>query len=377
MKKKRKPKKKNQKIEKTEIIENEKELTKDSETEEQPKEVKKKNKKEKKEEKKIKKTKKKRKKSSLTLALEICALLISLAIIVFLFLPKKAGNVSNSPLKKTSTSENFSKKTKESREEKLETKEVEEIPEKIDSSNWQKYTNKYYGFEIKYNPNWNQVQTEKINQEKNWVARFNFRKKETTENDNYLGFDVSLYDIQKTKELKETEEFPKIKEATDLNAKVCETIGNHLKENSGYSAEEIFIPPNNNCYESSLFYTLTGENYTYTISPVFKNIPGKEIDLKKQILKDFPEFFASAATFNLIEIQRAKPIVKPRTPSAPKPVFYAKVGGRMVCNKKNDHPKKSKQNKKRHLDMECCLDPDEYPNPWCSYDSNKYGKYLK
>ncbi|HRZ95721.1 MAG TPA: hypothetical protein P5262_04130 [Candidatus Moranbacteria bacterium] len=64
------------------------------------------------------------------------------------------------------------------------------------------------------------------------------------------------------------------------------------------------------------------------------------------------------------------------TKRAPMPVVFAMKGGRRVCNRKNDHPSKSKQNKKGHMDMECCLDPDETPNPHCYYSLEKYGKYL-
>lgn len=51
--------------------------------------------------------------------------------------------------------------------------------------------------------------------------------------------------------------------------------------------------------------------------------------------------------------------------------------GLRVCAKSNDKPSKSDKNKKGHMDMECCLDPDEIPNPNCYYDPKKYGKYLK
>lgn len=51
--------------------------------------------------------------------------------------------------------------------------------------------------------------------------------------------------------------------------------------------------------------------------------------------------------------------------------------GRMVCAKKNDHPSKSNIHKKGHMDMECCLDPDEIPNPHCYYGAAKYQKLLK
>ncbi len=79
------------------------------------------------------------------------------------------------------------------------------------------------------------------------------------------------------------------------------------------------------------------------------------------------------------EKRKAATLASKRKPAirAPKPYVFDKDSlGRMVCNKKNDHPGKSDQNKKKHMDMECCLDPDEIPNPNCYYDPGKYGKYL-
>lgn len=89
---------------------------------------------------------------------------------------------------------------------------------------------------------------------------------------------------------------------------------------------------------------------------------------------------ASGLTLPVPEpIERSKePQVKSVVPrvSAPMPAVFAVVNGRLVCSKKNDHPSKSKKGKGRHMDMECCLDPDEYPNPNCHYSKEKYGKYL-
>lgn len=62
--------------------------------------------------------------------------------------------------------------------------------------------------------------------------------------------------------------------------------------------------------------------------------------------------------------------------SAPMPADFKRVGGRLVCSKSHDKPGKSKKGKGKHMDMECCLDPDEYPNPHCYYPLEKYGKYL-
>jgi hypothetical protein len=62
--------------------------------------------------------------------------------------------------------------------------------------------------------------------------------------------------------------------------------------------------------------------------------------------------------------------------SAKVPYAFVVAGGKRVCNKKNDHPSKSDKNKGKHMDMECCLDPDEIPNPHCYYNPAKYGKYM-
>lgn len=95
-----------------------------------------------------------------------------------------------------------------------------------------------------------------------------------------------------------------------------------------------------------------------------------------EISDQFPEFYSIVSTLNPIEIVRPKPVPPKPKITAPFLVTYKKVDGKLVCAKKNDKPKKSKNKKGKHLDMECCLDPDEYPNPHCYYDPAKYGKYL-
>ena len=79
----------------------------------------------------------------------------------------------------------------------------------------------------------------------------------------------------------------------------------------------------------------------------------------------------------LDKLKTGKSVKKVQKVSAPKPYISETDSlGRKVCNKSNDKPSKSNQNKGRHLDMECCLDPDENPNPNCYYATAKYGKYL-
>jgi hypothetical protein len=101
---------------------------------------------------------------------------------------------------------------------------------------------------------------------------------------------------------------------------------------------------------------------------------------KETIEKELPEYLSSVSTFGF----QKDPIIKKTMPSTkrilvrrgPMPNDYKLSGGKMVCSKKNDKPSKSKKNKKGHMDMECCLDPDEIPNPNCYYPQEKYGNLL-
>lgn len=78
------------------------------------------------------------------------------------------------------------------------------------------------------------------------------------------------------------------------------------------------------------------------------------------------------------EVKEPKPVIRKPKITVPKPAAETKrdTQGRQICAKKNDKPSKSKKHKGRNMDMECCLDPDEYPNPWCYYSPEKYGKLL-
>ncbi|QQR78221.1 MAG: hypothetical protein IPJ68_04010 [Candidatus Moraniibacteriota bacterium] len=67
--------------------------------------------------------------------------------------------------------------------------------------------------------------------------------------------------------------------------------------------------------------------------------------------------------------QTKKPnqIVIPFSQAPPIASQVRKVNGKNVCAHKDDDPHKSYQGKKVHIDRQCCLDPDEIPNPRCHY----------
>lgn len=63
---------------------------------------------------------------------------------------------------------------------------------------------------------------------------------------------------------------------------------------------------------------------------------------------------------------RARMIVRPRNPAA----------GKGRCAEANDHPSYS-DTKGKHMDEDCCPDPDEYPDPGCYYTPAGYALMLK
>jgi hypothetical protein len=260
------------------------------------------------------------------------------------------------------------------KEQPVETEKDVEDPV-MDTTDWQSYKNDWYGFMLKYPANWSDPHTVTGTRDTNWEGRYQFRKKEGVEQSGYAGFDVTVYDLKQLREVFYTDEFPDIKDQELTANGLCASANEHIRTNENYSVSQVHIPTTDKCYEPTLFYILTRDEYLYTISVVRQN--GERFVDKFDVIKNFPEFFSVASQFNIIDIKRPKPRIIPVKINAPAPFWYAKDGaGRMVCDKKNDHPGKSKQGKKKHMDMECCLDPDEYPNPHCYYSPQKYGKYL-
>lgn len=257
-----------------------------------------------------------------------------------------------------------------------EEKDVPKIQAEIDKTGWTPYQNTWYGFSLKYPNNWNDPVVKKAIAGNLWEQTVQFRLRETSDENPFEGFDVKIYSIVKAKELANTDEFPHLKYEELKAESQCAIIEGHLLETGDYPAEEIYIPSNDACFNAALFFTNTRGSYIYNIVPKIKDGAGLAGDPAQEVASHMPEFFAVASEWNLIDIQRPKPVPAAPKINAPMPLSYKAVNGQLVCAKKNDKPSKSNKGKGKHMDMECCLDPDEYPNPHCYYPPGKYGKYL-
>lgn len=284
------------------------------------------------------------------------------------------------PVRKESVEEfESAEESREPSEEEVVQKEAQDvalIQSAIDTAAWTSYQNTWYGLLLKYPENWAAPLVQKAPLGALWEQKIHFTKNQTDERNPFDGVDVVIYSIATVRELSKTDEFPKHKFAEMSTQDGCATIEGHLLETGDYPAEEVYVPSNDACYNAALFFTNTRDPYIYVIAPKLKEGSGIAGDPARAIATHLPEFYAMVSTWNLIDIQRPKPVLPKQRITAPAPASYKVVNGRKVCEKSNDRPSKSKQNKGRHMDMECCLDPDEYPNPHCYYPPEKYGKYL-
>jgi len=194
---------------------------------------------------------------------------------------------------------------------------------------------------------------------------YKFRKNGDGEGDTFSGYDVVIYSTKKVKNIDNTNEIRKKDEIPEDTSSCSFSEEVNLGEEN-LSFRKVSIGDGNPCYEPAYFYSISKGNYIYNIVPAVKEDAEKFSDPEQETAKLFPEYKEAVASFRFIPLVRSKSVFKPRI-TARKPVSAKVAGGKLVCANKNDHPHKSHQNNLGHLDLECCLDPDEKPNPWCTY----------
>ena len=244
------------------------------------------------------------------------------------------------------------------------------LAEQLDASGWKAYRNSKYEFELKYPKEWTMPKEEYLRK-----AETGFEYKISFKDFNILIQNNSQSSIDQS--CNNSNSYRYILASYNNSGKP----NNSSIESGSCAKKEILILKDDFYFRKVYVYQVTKGKYVYDIIPKIAN-PADSADYTYVSVTDevTPETVKASASFKFKSVD---PIVaKPKSVStksrisAPKPVSFAVAGGRMVCAKKNDHPGKSKQGKGKHMDMECCLDPDEYPNPHCYYPPKKYGKYL-
>lgn len=243
------------------------------------------------------------------------------------------------------------------------------IPAPDITEGWNTYENKAYSFSLKYPSGWQTPQEIAPDSNVNYLLKIAFDEKGLVSEQDQKGFDIFVYDSKKFPDPAGTDSLKT--KGENIQPKDCLHFDNITLGQNKYPAEEIFVNAKDLCYEETFFYSLTQDGHTYNIVPR----EGKKSDVfpsdaKSTLIKTFPEFYDVVSTLNLEKressfVQVPKKII--RNIVSPPPVRF--VAG-PSCAHKNDHPSYSNKGKGKHMDEDCCPDPDEWPNPGCSYSSH-------
>ncbi len=242
---------------------------------------------------------------------------------------------------------------------------------KDDTVNWAGYTDSLTGFTVKYPDFWHNSVIDGSKDNVNFLRKVTFDNGLNQEDKRFKGFAVSIYEAKKysgpvgTDELKDNGNLTQ----KDTSCQKTEYMEASLGEKS-YPVQEVNIIANDPCFQKVFFYSLTRGKYTYNIYPLINTESQSLLDLglKIETINNFPKFFEILSTFvfpeEVIKAEPEKKVEpKPVQNIAPRRVLIRKA----TCPNKNDHPRKSRTKKHRHMDEDCCMDPDEWPNPRCQY----------
>jgi hypothetical protein len=259
-----------------------------------------------------------------------------------------------------------------------EKKIVQDLLDKKELESWKDYKNTAYSFMLKYPSDWPDPVTVKPEDGNKYRFKVSFRNGapnqdgtgQAPEEKDQKGFDIYVYRLLKSKSYIQPDYSDNLikKESAAEDYSNCGEIGTVSIGENKYPAMEMYHLQNDPCFRETYFLVLEKGAFIFDIVPVPSGGVGYDnYDGRRKVAETLPEFGKVLNSFNFFQVAARKTTVVRRI-TAPKPVAKTKnVGGKRMCAHKNDKPKKSKTNKKKHMDMECCLDPDETPNPWCTY----------
>ncbi|MDI6778252.1 MAG: hypothetical protein QMD77_03600 [Patescibacteria group bacterium] len=238
------------------------------------------------------------------------------------------------------------------------------------TADWKTYSSQRFHIFLKYPDSWQPPRESFSGKEDNFLLKISFDEKGIVSENGGKGFDIFVYSTARFPGPVGTDNLKKKNE--DVVAESCLDFDDITLGEKAYQAKEVNIKENNPCWEETFFYSLTENGYTFNIIPRQKENKNIFEDRKKiDILRTFPEFYDVVSTLDFAEAESFTQIPKKavqKATSAPK-VRYTSGAS---CAHKKDKPRKSKT-KGKHMDEDCCPDPDEWPNPRCAYSGGGLG----
>lgn len=243
---------------------------------------------------------------------------------------------------------------------------------KDDTLSWKTYQDKETGFSVKYPDYWPDPKVEKANGKVKYLGKIAFNNGFEPNAKRYQGFEVYVYDTKKCSGLAESDNLAPRNPGTfkvnscDKSEFLEATLGE-----GAYPAQEVETISDDRCFVEAYFFSVNRGKYFYNVVPLASEADSPLGESKKiDVITNFPKFFEILSTFVLpleeVQAEEEKEIIQ-------KSIVEKKIQPRRVlsnlgrCRHKNDHPRKSKTKKHRHMDEDCCMDPDEWPNPRCQY----------
>ncbi len=252
------------------------------------------------------------------------------------------------------------------------TTNLEQVPDQ--TANWQVYDSQKYNFSIKYPSDWQAPKETFPDSGSKYLLKISFDGQANSKGESQNGFDIFVYSFSKFPNYLGTDNFVPKSENTDQQD--CPHFDDITLGEAGYPAKEINVSDKDPCWEETFFYNLANSGFTYNIVPRSgRKYDIKGFDEKLDLLKILPQFYDIVSTLNFTDkenIAQASQRVFQTAISPPRARYVA--GGH--CPAKHDHPSYSNKGKGKHMDEDCCPDPDEWPNPRCAYSESALGVML-
>jgi hypothetical protein len=233
---------------------------------------------------------------------------------------------------------------------------AESLTALIDTANWKTYRSQKYEFEIKYPKDWPVPKIESLSNSKS----------EYEQKIAFNGFNILIRNISKSAESSKCDKSNNSASGYVLAAYQTDyaKLNNYPIENKSCASREVHIIKDKYYFRKVFVYHVIKGKYAYDVVPTEENKNnGNNYVSVLALNKDSSELNSILSTF---KFKSADPII-----SRPRIVHALKIS----CPKGDDHPSMS-DTKGKHMDEDCCPDPDEWPKPGCIYSAKGYSIML-
>lgn len=257
-------------------------------------------------------------------------------------------------------------------------KEIQTLLKEQEMGNWKTYQNRVYGFQIKYPDDWPDPTVSGPQNGFKYRAKISFRANQE-EGKNPNGFDIDIYRSLRTnaKPKPNYSDNLSLKDSAESNFENCKSLEIFSIGTAEYPALQIKALSDDPCFKEAYFFSLQKGFNIFDFIP----IPGSGIgysgyDGEKVVGEEFPDFYRILSTFGFRLVRQTSqqtnnPATKPIAKPVQLKVEVPRVSRGIRCPEKIQHPHSS-NTKGKHVDEDCCPDPDEYPKAGCAYSAHDY-----